>query len=370
MKISGALYTPAREFICDLSSVTGLRFGTISPGGCYTASWTMTSTAALPSSSIPQTDLHVDLMCNGSLVWSGIVDSVKTSMSRYVTEWSVSAVGYGVVFTDNPVEADLSYPLGSTVEGVLRTVKGFYSGILATDNRMIGSTGRQLAAATANYRGKLPMQIINDMIVLGDSLNQELTWHVWPGDRSGENRPIFELKTRDTVASYSVSVNEGAIVSSESSRKDQYTRVQISYAGGLTATERDASLEAAWPVGRGRARTLQVNASDVTDEAIARRDARALLVRAGTHKAKGESIFIPRGCRISYAGGGTCQPELVQAGKVIYVADMKSRGIDLVDSTFYIGQTDYNSDSDELTITPYGPDDLSALLGRLLYPTT
>lgn len=365
--ISGVITTPSGQRICDLKSARGLKFRTISPGGCYTVSWEHIVPYPYIGTPLPEEDHCINLYWNGGLVYQGIVADVDGDIDAQSATWGITGIGYSTLF-EEPLGTTAVYGRGYSIEQAFGLIRNELSSEISQQNRLMPPTGRTLSAALSTYVNKTGIEAFSDLIRFGNSSGNILTWHVWPGDPGGDGKPVLELRTKATTPKYRVSLGEGAKVKIRRSRKDQGSRVRLQYGDANAYVEAVSSLaESAWPSGRGRRRTLQVQVSQINSAIDANNMAASILAEATRRRARGNSIEIPAGTPIrDAASGGLIEPALVRAGEVIEITELKAAANYSYESQFYISQTEYEVDSGDLSLTPEGANDLTATIARLL----
>lgn len=366
--ITGQILTPSGQYVTDLREARGMKFGTISPGGCYTASWTQEVPYPYIGVQMPEEDLLLNLYDDGTLIQQYIVGTIGVKARARSATWSITAVGYSTLFNDVTIDAAFGLFGGYSIEQIFKLVRNTYVPEVSTQDRLIATTGRTIQVTPVSYVNKSAIDVFSDMTKLGDSAGNALVWHVWAGDPAGDGKPILELRSKAQTPLYQVNISEGAEVDVQRNRNDQASRIKVTYTfsgqpASVTATS--ALAERPWPSGRGRSKTLTVPVPNIASAADATNVANTLLNEVLLRRARGNSIQIPAGTPIRGASGGIVMPQSVRAGDVIQVGDLKAAANYGYESQFYIAQTQYDVDSGALSITPEGPDDLTSRVARL-----
>jgi hypothetical protein len=367
--LKGAFYTPGGEYLGDLVNPSGIRLTASSPGGWALCTWR--SAVRFPYLGIADVlpNSRLELRDSEGLLARLRLEDPGPSLARTTSVLNFVTHGYAASLSDRFYETATTFAIGTMVETVVQTVRNDLCPDLSSSNRLIATTGRALSATTASWIDRTPADTLREITLLGTLLDEPLTWHVWEGlDRPGE-KPELELITRPQAPDYFVTIGDGATVDLSMPYSEMVNRVVVVWGPTPTRTAvDDLDSQSLPPLGYGGIRAKRIDAPHITSEADARAIGRTALAQYSRVRARGRSITIPSTTPITNASGGQISPQRVRCGRMVEVSDLRAGALSTKQYQFLIAGTDYDDETEQLTITPE-LDPLVALLGRLTSTT-
>ena len=352
--------SPARLGSMRPHGAYGLRYSTILPGGCAECTFRLPATDDfLTPPSQWGYNYRVDLQLGGVVIWSGRMEDLQLHKGGDGVYWEIRSVGYGVNLNDqyyttqavNNVET-------STI--VSSAISSLAPQIAATSITATGFTIDNTTAVTLKMVSAAAAIAWAARFGLATTYNPQ-QWYVYP-DSDGTIRFTFE--SRPTSVSIKGMVADFEEADFALFGKNLYNRAVVQYNGATSvATANDTTLQAAGPGGWNVIKTFAMVLPEITQSVDAGQAANALLEQFGTPRIAATSLRTQRTVdqlNLLDSNGERVDPIKIRAGTLMQFLDMPDtggayQGIQWA-NTFVIAGTEYDEDSQTLTITPEGYD--------------
>ena len=348
--------------------LSGLNLTYKSPGGCGQMSGQVELRPPYLGILQLRENARVEVFDGGGLVWRGRLEERAATIQYGSAVWRFTALGYAASLRDQFYSTSTTFASGTAIETIFTTVRGnLCPDIDNTDNSLVVATGRTLGAISADVNGKTAQDVFDNAAAIGDSNGNPLYWHIMPGVRGSTNKAVLELISRPTTPTYFIGMEQGAILDLSWALSRLYNRITVTWGATPTyTTVNNTASQAAAPDGYGVIKTMQISNSLIGAAADATNAGNALLTRFQRINPIASRITIPSTALISGSDGSTVLPWRILPGRMIRIRDLRPGSIQQQDYDFVISGWSWNEDSQMLTITPEGPDDVTNLLARYL----
>lgn len=354
--------------------VWGLRYTTVLPGGCGECTFNLPANPQrfMSPPSIWGYNFRVDLYDAGDMFWSGRMEDLELHKGADGVHWTIRSLGYGINLND---QVYTSQNVGATETSTIisSAISSLAPQIGATS---ITATGFTLASATVTMK----MISAGAMIAWAAKYGAATTydpqvWYVYP-DSDGTIR--FTFQDRPTTVSIKGLVADFEEADFALFGKNLYNVAQVQYNGAastLTDSATNAAQQGAGPGGWGVVKHLIAVLPEITNSADATQAAAAMMTQFGTPRIAATSLKTSRTIdqlNLRDSNNERVNPLRIRSGTLMQFLDMPDtageyQGIQWA-NTFLIAGTDYDEDSQTLTITPEGYDNSSQkLLAKVDY---
>ena len=354
-----------------------LRYTTLLPGGCGECQWRWPAQVGTAADyMVPPTlwgyNYRVDIVLAGEVIWSGRMEDLKLHKGADGVYWEVRALGFGVNLNDQ-VYTTQNVGAAETSTTITNAIATLAPQITAVS---IDATGFSLTSPTVNLKMITAAAVVAWAAKYGDvtTYNPQV-WYVYP-DSDGTIR--FTFSDRPTTVSIKGMVADFDEADFALFGKNLYNVAQVQYNGGtsvLTDTTTMAARQAAGPDGWGVVKHLIAVLPEITNSADATQAAAAMMTQFGVPRVAATSLKTSRTAdqlTLRDSNGYRVDPLRIRAGTLMQFLDMPDtagayQGIQWA-NTFLIAGTDYDEDTQTLTITPEGYDNSSQkLLAKVDY---
>ncbi len=323
---------------------------TVAPGGDEVATW---SYSALKPYHLPPLASHVEIADQHGIFWVGRIGKPRLAAVHQQADIILTAYGYSDAAGDQRYRQERIFPAGTTIENAVNLARAELVPEISSSLALIAATGRSLNAETRDYRGSTAAQVWGDLIAYGDGGDDPLEWLVWNGGAG--TSPVLELKTRPTLAAYTLALSDGATSNDEWDLHELENRISYEWqdASGnpQLTTVTTASTVISGLTGQPVNRDKYVPAGEaVADATDALSLANASLTKFGGVKLSANEITVPDNALILDGGANALPGWRVRAGYLVEITDHKIAD-GLLSDTRYITHTNYDVDAGTLTIT-------------------
>lgn len=374
--------TPVRLGSMRKYGAYGLRYTTILPGGCGECTFNLPAGAGSAQDyMVPPSqwgyNYRTDLMLGGDIIWSGRMEDLQLHKGADGVYWEIRSVGYGINLNDK-VYTSQNVGTGGASLGVTGTIVANAITDLAPQiaSTSIDATGFTLASATVNLKMITAAAVIAWAAKYGDATTYNpQVWYVYP-DSDGTIR--FTFKDRPSTVSIKGNVADFEEADFALFGKNLYNVAQVQYNGGastLTDSATMAAKQAAGPGGWNVVKHLIAVLPEITNSADATQAAAAMMTQFGVPRIAATSLRTHRTVdqlNLRDSNNEVVNPLKIRAGTLMQFLDMPNtagqyQGIQW-SNTFLIAGTEYDEDSQTLTITPEGYDNSAEkLLAKVDY---
>ncbi len=324
--------------------VSGLRFTTVIPGGCGEASCRLDTPTSGPFV-IPEfirPNYRFDITRNGRYVWSGRLEAPHLHFGDSGAWWELVARGYGVVLSDAvTASTNARNTLSSTV------VSNAVAGLSSFGTTTITATGFTFTnTADITLSNFTTAQIISWAARFGDTSYNPQVWYVYPQDNGTVE---FTFGPRPSAASVTGYVRDFDGCTFGYDMQDAGNKATIAYTGG-NSSQNNTTLQGVGPDGWNFTKELLRAIPELTNATDAAQAAQVLLTNyQNLRMAASSPMTYKRGRGFDDANQYNLDPWFVRSGFLMQFVDIESA--DFVNS-FLIAGTQYDEDSQTLTITP------------------
>jgi hypothetical protein len=339
----------------------GLRFSTVQPGGCGSASFRVPATNSGTLAPLPWLGKFFDVSITeaGRYLWRGRIEDIELSGGRGGRWWTIGAVGYGAALDDlDAAPEDVSGVTTSTLVSDLATAAGIFDtvSITASGFTLSGAAAIDLPAMSAMARIAWAAQF-------GDSSFRPQVWHVYPGDLGDLT---FTFGPRPTTPAYEGYLTDFEAYTFGLQGHQLYNRVTVGYNNGASsATVNDTALQGPGPDGWDITRALVRVMPHITQSADATQAANVLLSAYKAQRMAATALVVPAGRRLPVFRDANDQAVAawwLRAGYLFRFRDVdpgEAAGATLgFLNSFLIDETEYDEDTATLTLRPESFDNL------------
>lgn len=347
----------------------GLKYSHATNGGNKRATWAEAASGMqLPAFDPQLASTRLDIFDDGILVWRGRLWLRTRNPTVRSTTRQLTAVGYASHFQDDPYTDNKVIIAGSKIEDAFAEIRDERAPLISTSNVALEATGRVVATQTESVRFKNASELFQMLALLGNAGDQPLMWHVWEGAAGALEKPYLELRARPTTARYHVSVADGVQTATEESADQLANRLLVRYGAELTSWVQvdDATSQGAAPDGYGFVKTKIVDAPKLTSATDAANLGRTVLSAFKQIRPTAGRVVIPAGARVQGENGEELRLSLVKPGDYLHIRELRIGSLTRFEYEIFVAETDYDADRGSLSATPEQPEELTALLGRLL----
>ena len=355
----------------------GLRYSTVLPGGCGECTFNLpakgnTATDYMVPPSAWGYNYRVDLVLAGEIIWSGRMEDLALQKSGDSVHWTIKALGYGVNLNDQVYTTQ-------AVNNVETST--IISNAITSLAPQIGATSITASGYTITNTATVTLKLITAAAVIawaakyGDATFNPQVWYVYP-DVDGTIR--FTFADRPTTVSIIGLIADFEEADFALFGKNLYNKAQVQYNGGasvLTDNTTNLAKQSAGPGGWGVIKTLIAVLPEISQSADATQAASAMMTQFGVPRIAATSLRTSRTVdqlNLKDSNGDRVNPLRIRAGSLMQMLDMPDtagayQGIQWA-NTFLIAGTDYDEDSQTLTLTPEGYDNSAQkLLAKVDY---
>lgn len=342
----------AQTHIAEIGAIAErLKTSTVCPGGCASASWRVPH-PALQKPVWAGINYRVDILDEEGIFWAGRMEDFATISNPGEGDfWEIGCYGFGVSGDDQLyTTADAS---GLSTDTIVSTIiSSLMPQIGATS---IDATSVTLSGATAiTIRMKKAGQTIGWASLFGDSSNNSQIWYVYP-DYDRTIRATFT--DRPTTVAIYLSLRQLESYRFGLQARHLANRFSLQYNGASSnVTVNDTTLQAAGPEGWNFIKERMAISDEITQSADATQLANALLTKYKNARM--------------YATALKCTPDAipldgsfnpiplwrVRSGQLAQLTDVmvtdKPNDQLSFNNSFLIVGTEYDEESNSLTITP------------------
>ena len=342
----------------ELPDVEGLRFTTVSPGGCGVLSFRLPpQNEALAVPPYLGFDYKVEVWDAGVCIWSGVMDPPSLVMdARDSYHWEVTATGWGVLLsaqfdnTQNVQNQQTSTVVSSAITNLVpefaRT--GFATSITATGFTLSNTAAINLAwltgVAQITWAGRF-----------GDSSDARQVFTVYPDD---DGTVWFTFAPQSTTPDYSVQIRDAAGARLGGNRHAYANRATVRYNGAASSvSSNDTTLQGEGPAGVDHIHELLWVLDELTQSADATQAANALLeAHKALRLAPNGPMVLSFSTTVHDADGQLVKPWRIRAGNVMLLTDVLATEAPDTNLAlwpqFLIAETDVNEEAQTVTLTP------------------
>lgn len=353
----------------------GLRFSTMLPGGCGECTFNLpvSSFSAedyLVPPSIWSYNNRVNLLDGGEMFWSGRMEDLELHKGTDGIYWTIRALGFGVNLMDQIYTTqDVRNVATGTV--ITNAVTSLAPQITAYSVSASGFTLSNVAAITLNTISA--GAVVAWASRYGDSAFNPAQWYVYP-DSDGTIR--FTWEDRPTTAGIRALLADFHEADFALYGKNLYNRIVSHTSGGSHVTRNNTTLQGGGELGGWNViKTFVAVLPETAQAADHQQLGDALLTQFGTPRIAATSLRTQKAAdqlTMVDTYGRQVNPFRIRAGQLMQFMDMPtsaglSNGIQWA-NTFVVAGTDYDEDSQTLTITPEGYDNSAdKLLAKVDY---
>lgn len=353
--------TPARLGSAKARGAWGLRYSTILPGGCGECTFNLPANpnSYMAPPSIWGYNYRVDLTVGGEYIWSGRMEDLELHKGADGVHWQIRALGYGINLNDQ-------YYTTQAVNNVETST--IISSAVASLAPQIGATSITATGFTISNATAVTLKLVSAAAAIAwasrygavTTYNPQV-WYVYP-DSDGTIR--FTFQDRPTSVSIKGMVADFDEADFALFGKNLYNRAVVQYNGAAsTATVDKPALQAAGPAGWNIIKTFAMVLPEITQSADATQAANAMVTQFGTPRIAATSLRTSRTAdqlNLLDSNGERVNPLRIRSGTLMQFLDMPNtdgayQGIQWA-NTFVIAGTEYDEDTQTLTLTPEGYD--------------
>lgn len=352
--------TPLRLGSMRRVGAYGLRFSTILPGGCGECTFRLPATDDFLTP--PQQygyNYRVDLVQGGAIIWSGRMEDLEMHKGGDGVYWQIRALGYGVNLNDQ-------YYTTQAVNNVETST--IVSSAISSLAPQIGATSITATGFTISNATAVTLKLVSAAAAIAWAARYGLVttynpqqWYIYPDD---DGTVRFTFESRPTNVSI-----RGLLADFEEADfalfgKNLYNRAVVQYNGaGSVATVNNTALQAAGPAGWNVIKTFAAVLPEITQSADATQAANVFITQFGTPRIAATSLTTHRNVNqlnLRDSNNNRVDPIRIRAGTLMQLMDMPTtngayQGIQWA-NTFVIAGTEYDEDTQTLTLTPEGYD--------------